>query len=449
MDETPRVSPHSRAAEIAVLGSILLDQDAIKNPALSRLKPQDFYFEQHRHIWRAALSLRDSGAPIDLTLLSEELRRTGQLDEAGGLNYLIGLAEEVPTSAHAEHYARIVSEKSYLRGLIRWNGQLMRHAYEQDMALEDLAALTSQPPALELGIKRTVSVADSITEVLAQADAGSGPKGVPTGLDDFDALTGGLEPGRFYVLAARPGMGKSGLAFQIGAHVAMTCGRVLGFSLEMGAQEIAARVLASEARVDLKSFSRARRGDRAALNGRSWERLTYAQSKLALTDFDILPKPSLKLQELIDEVRAEHERLPLKLFILDYLQLVQLTGRAGDNPVQRVTAITTALKALAMELQIPVLALSQLSRAVEQRPNHRPMLSDLRESGSVEQDADVVFFIYRDEYYNSKTDQQGIAELIVGKQRNGPLDTVKVQFHAAFVRFQNLAAEFYGSAAAD
>jgi len=449
MDNVPRVLPHSEGAEIAVLGSILLDPDALTRPAIGKLTPEDFYFEKHRHIWRAALSLRASGAPTDLTLITEELNRSGQLDEAGGLSYLIGLGDQVPTSAHAEHYAQVVSEKAYLRRTIRWHSGLMVHAYDQDLALEDLAALTTQPPALDLGLKRTVSVADSIAEVLAQAESGTGPQGVPTGLGDFDELTGGLEPGRLYVLAARPAMGKSGLAFQFGAHVALTTGRVLGFSLEMGAQEIAARVLASEARVDLKSLSQARRGDRTALNGRAHERLTYAQSKLALTDFDILPKPALKLQELIDEVRAEHERAPLKLFILDYLQLVQINGRAGDNPVQRVTAITTALKALAMELQIPVLALSQLSRAVEQRPNHRPMLSDLRESGSVEQDADVVFFIYRDEYYNPHTDQQGIAELIVGKQRNGPLGTVKVQFHSAFVRFQNLAAEFYGQSAAD
>ena len=441
--------PRNEQAEIAVLGGILLDTDAISKPAVGRLVPEDFYAEKHRHIWRAALNLRAGGAPSDLALMAEELTRAGRLDDAGGLGYLIGLSEGVPTAAYAEHYARVVSEKAWLRQLIRWNGRLTSHALDQDLALEDLASLSQQPPALEIGAPRTVSVADSIAEVINQAETGSGAQGVPTGLSDFDELTGGLEPGRLYVLAARPGMGKSGLAFQFGAHVALHSGRVLGFSLEMGAQEIGARIVASEARVDLKQLMLARRGDRTALNGRAWERLMSAQARLSLVAFDILPKSSLKLQEMIDEVRAEHQRSPLKLFILDYLQLVQLSGRAGDNPVQRVTAITTALKALAMELNIPVLALSQLSRAVEQRPNHRPMLSDLRESGSVEQDADVVFFIYRDEYYNPNTDQQGIAEIIVGKQRNGPLGTVKVQFHSAFVRFQNLAAEFYSGAAAD
>ena len=445
MDETPRVAPHNGNAEIAVLGSILLDPDALTQPAVSRLVAEDFYFEKHRHIWRAALSLQGDGAPVDLVLLQEALKRAGMLDEAGGASYLIGLAEQTPTSVYAEHYAQIVTEKAYLRRLIRWNGGLIAHAYEQDMALEDLVLLTAQPPALDLGVKRTVSVSDSVAEVLAQAEQGSGPQGVPTGLTDLDELTGGLENGRLYVLAARPGMGKSGLAFQAGTNVAMRTGRVLGFSLEMGAQEIASRILASEARVELKSLSAARRGDRTALSGRSWERLTYAQSKLALTEFDILPKPNLKLQELIDEVRAEHQRSPLRLFILDYIQLVRVTGRAGENAVQRVTEITTALKSLAMELDIPVLALSQLSRAVEQRPNHRPMLSDLRESGSVEQDADVVLFIYRDEYYNPQTDQQGIAEIIVGKNRNGPLGTVKTQFHGSFVRFNDLAAQFYGA----
>lgn len=436
-----RVAPFSDPAEVSVLGSVLLDPDIITAGHVAALIPQDFYGHRHQVIWRAMLALHADGEPAgDLTLLHAHLSRTGQLDEAGGLTYLTGLSDLTPTAAHADHYALIVREHAHRRALIRHANDVQRHVYAGDLALEDLQTLAAAPPALELGDEDgLVHLADALADVLAQAEDGSGSRGLPTGLSDLTDTINGLEAGRLYVLAARPAMGKSALAFQMAAHVAQTGGRVLGFSLEMPASEISARILASDARVSLERLTKARRGDVGALNARDRERLRHHSTQLSAARLDILPKPGLRLHELMDEVRRAHAREPLALFVLDYIQLVQLSGRGGDNANARITEITTALKRLALELDIPVLALSQLSRNVESRGDRRPTLSDLRDSGSIEQDADVVMFIYRDEYYNKETDQQGVAEIIIGKNRNGPAGTVKAMFQAAYVRFNDLA----------
>ena len=442
-----RVPPHRLEAEIAVLGSILLDNEMMSEPAVGQLVPEDFYREGHRLIWRAFQALRaernEQGQPssIDLVTVLGQLTRQGQLDNAGGMVYLAGLGDQVPTAARADHYARIVLEMSNLRRKIRHAGEVMRACYDQQMPLEDIDQLASESPQLKFGGDDVVRLGGVVGKVLAQAAEGNRPRGYTTGLKDLDAQIRGLEPGRLYVVAARPGFGKTALAAQMGLAVSQTAGRVLMFSLEMPAEEIATRLVCSEARVDLVRLSQSSEGDKTALNERDWQRLTRAQERLDNAPFDILTKNGLLLQSLIDQVRREHQREPLKLFVLDYLQLVQVSGRAGENATQRVTMITTALKGLAMELGIPVMALSQLSREVEKRPNHRPMLSDLRESGSVEQDADVVMFIYRDEKYHPDTDQPGIAEIIVGKQRNGPTGTVRTTFLAAFVRFVDLAED--------
>lgn len=452
-DLTPRVPPHNLDAEISVLGSVLIDNDQLSNPVVSQLDGGDFYRDGHRKIWNCLAKLRGvigsngQPGPVDLTTLGEELLRRGQLDEVGGLSYLIGLGEQTPTAAYAEHYARIVLEKAHLRRLISFGGRLMAAAYTGEQPLEDIDALASQAPQFELAREGLVSITDDLESVLQQAQDGSGPQGAPTGLADLDREIGGLEAGRLYVLAARPGFGKTALAFQMAAHVASTWGRVLGFSLEMPTEEISARLVCSDARVDLARFSEARRGKSDVLSVHDWDRLGDARKRLAGARLDMLARPGLKLQELLDTVRREHARDPLALFVLDYVQLVQVSGKAGENAVQRVTLISNALKALAMELGIPVLALAQLSRAVEQRPNHRPLLSDLRESGSLEQDADVVVFIYREEMYDKSTDQQGVAEIIIGKQRNGPTGTVKVQYLSRFTRFTNLAYSSYSGSA--
>jgi replicative DNA helicase len=443
-----RVPPHNLDAEIAVLGSVVLEPDSLLNRSVSQLKASDFYSERHRLIWSAFAPLRaqltedNQPGPVDLVLLSEELTRQGKLDDAGGLSYLLGLSDQTPTSAYAEHYARIVLEKAHLRAHISHAASVMRHAYDSDIALEDLDVLAGQPPRLTLTEAPVVRLGSVLGTVLDEAEHGTGNPGLSTGMSDLDNLIGGLEPGRLYILAARPAMGKTACAFQLLTTAARHGGRGLGFSLEMPAEEIGARLVCSEARVDLSRFAAARRGKTlnfTNLNGRDWERLRHAESVLGQLPLDILVKRGLSLSTLVDEVRRAHQQEPLSLFVLDYIQLVEV-GSGYGNRNQDIGAITAALKSLAMELNIPVLALSQLSRDVEKRPNHRPMLSDLRDSGSLEQDADVVLFIYRDEYYNKETDQQGIAEIIVGKQRNGPVGTVKVSFHSSFTRFASLAS---------
>ncbi|MFC6659331.1 replicative DNA helicase [Deinococcus multiflagellatus] len=316
---------------------MLLDNDALTNTAVSQLQPADFYQAKHRLIWAAVPALRDARTqdgqpgPVDLITLSAELTRRGQLDEAGGLTYLMGLADQVPTAVYAEHYARIVLEKATLRGKIAAAGKLMQACYDQAVPLEEIDAMTALIPNLtrfDSGLER---VGDTVRAVLEQAAQGTGPNGAPTGLKDLDELMGGLEPGRLYVLAARPAMGKTAAAFQMAVHVARVRGRVLGFSLEMPTEEITARLLCSEARVDLKRFSESRRGQ-GNLNDRDWERLTHAGAHLDGLRLDMLAKPGLKLQELLDAVRQAHRDEPLSLFVLDYLQLVQVSGRAGRTP---------------------------------------------------------------------------------------------------------------------
>ena len=446
-DAAPRVPPHSEAAEISLLGSVLLDNDQLTHPVVGQITPESFYRAGHRLIWSCFATLRErrgsdgSPGPVDLTTLAEELMRRGQLDDAGGLPYLIGLSEKTSTAVYAEHFARIVLEKAHLRQVIKHAGETMRAAYDQQLPLEDIDALAAGAPRMEFGEADIVRGGNLLGSVLEQANSGTGRRGAPTGLTDLDDAVGGFEGTRLYVIGARPGMGKTAAAFQTAANVAATTGRVLGFSLEMPAEEIMTRLVCSEARVDLSRFTAAQRG-KAQLSERDWERLRAAESNLGTLPLDIVKKQNLFLHQLTDMVRREHQRDPLSMFVLDYLQLVKVAGRSGGNRTQEVGEISRELKSLALELQIPVLALSQLNRGVEDRPNKRPQLSDLRESGSVEQDADVVMFIYRDEVYTKDkcaVEDLGTAEFIIGKQRNGPTGTVRVKYHAPFTRFSNLA----------
>ena len=439
-----RTPPQNLEAEQSVLGSILLDNEVYAQIE-GTLQAEHFYKESHRKIWRACERLFRRNEPMDLVTLTEELRQTGELEAVGSVPYLIGLADSVPTAAYADSYARIVAEKAVLRDLISASGSIMQTAYDQALPLEQILD-KAESGIFELSSnKRTHAfegmpslVADSFAQINELFTNPDPITGLRTGFKELDNMTAGLQPSSLNVLAARPSMGKTALALTIGQAVALREGTTVGiFSLEMSAVQLVMRMLCSEARVDM---SRVRNGQ---LSDRDFQRLADTAGRMSEAKIFIDDAADMTVMELRSRSRrlmAEHN---LGLIVIDYLQLMQGSSRSGggENRQQEISSISRGLKALARELDIPVLVLSQLSRAVESRPNKRPMLSDLRESGAIEQDADLVMFIYRDEYYDPHSEKQGIAEIILGKQRNGPVGTVELQFHNAHVRFNDLAKQ--------
>jgi replicative DNA helicase len=407
--------------------------------------PETFYAEAHRKIYAAMQALRSQGRPVDLVTLSEELSRRGQLEEVGGTAYLLQLSEATPTAAYAEHYARIVAEKWTLRRLIQAAGEAMRLAYEEAGSLDEILD-TAGKKILEVALTKTHTEARPMRELVHETfehiealfqNKGE-VAGVRTGFKELDGLIGTLGPGSLNIIAARPAMGKTAFALTIAQNAALKEGVGVGiYSLEMPAAQLTLRMMCSEARIDM---NRVRLGQ---LTDRDFSRLVDVASRLSEAPIYIDDTPDLTLMELRARARRLVSQNRVGLIIIDYLQLMSGpgSGKSGENRQQEIAAISRGLKALARELGIPIIALSQLSRAVEARPNKRPMLSDLRESGSIEQDADLVMFIYRDEYYNRHSEKAGIAEIIVGKQRNGPTGTVELQFHASHVRFNDLARE--------
>jgi replicative DNA helicase len=407
--------------------------------------PEAFYAEAHRKIYAAMQALRSQGRPVDLVTLSEELSRRDQLEEVGGTAYLLQLSEATPTAAYAEHYARIVAEKWTLRRLIQAAGEAMRLAYEEAGSLDEILD-TAGRKILEVALTKTDTEAmpmrELVTKTFEHIEALFQNKGevagVRTGFKELDQLIGTLSPGSLNIIAARPAMGKTAFALTIAQNAALKEGVGVGiYSLEMPAAQLTLRMMCSEARIDM---NRVRLGQ---LTDRDFSRLVDVASRLSEAPIYIDDTPDLTLMELRARARRLVSQNQVGLIIIDYLQLMSGpgSGKSGENRQQEIAAISRGLKALARELGVPIIALSQLSRAVEARPNKRPMLSDLRESGSIEQDADLVMFIYRDEYYNPHSEKAGIAEIIVGKQRNGPTGTVELQFHASHVRFNDLARD--------
>ncbi len=436
-----RTPPHNLEAEQSVLGSILLDNEAYAHLE-GALTPEHFYKESHRKIFRSIERLFRRGEPMDLVTLTEDLRQAGELEGVGSVPYLIGLADSVPTAAYAENYAKIVVEKAVLRDLIGASGVIMQTAYDQSAPLEQILD-KAESSIFELSSRKRshnfegmgTLVTDTfahINELFANPDPVSGLR---THFKELDIMTAGLQASSLNVLAARPSMGKTAFALTIGLNAALREKASVGiFSLEMSAVQLVTRMLCSEARVDM---SRVRNGQ---LSDRDFQRLADTAGKMSEARIFIDDNADLTVMELRSRARrlmAEHQ---LGLIIVDYLQLMSGSGRSvSENRQQEISAISRSLKALARELDVPILVLSQLSRAVESRPNKRPMLSDLRESGAIEQDADLVMFIYRDEYYDSQSEKQGVAEIIIGKQRNGPTGQLELQFHNAHVRFNDLA----------
>ena len=445
-----KLPPHSLEAEQAVLGGLLLENGAWDRIA-DQVGESDFYRQDHRQLLRAITRLIAENKPADVVTVAELLQSMGELDAVGGLPYLVSLTSNTPSAANIRRYAEIVRERAVLRKLVetatsiadsayapsgRSAGQLLDEAEAKIFEIAESGHRSNQgfqeiQPLLKSAVERI--------DELYHRDNPSEVTGIPTGYTDIDRMTSGLQPGDLIIVAGRPSMGKTAFSLNIAEHVALDTGLpVAVFSMEMGAQQLVMRMIGSVGRLDQHKL---RIGQ---LKDDDWQRLTYALGKLNDAPFFIDETPALNALEL----RARARRLmrqcggKLGLVVVDYLQLMSSASQ-GENRATEISEISRSLKALAKELNCPVIALSQLNRSLEQRPNKRPVMSDLRESGAIEQDADVIMFIYRDEVYNPESQDKGKAEIIIGKQRNGPIGMVPLAFLGEHTRFENLA--FAGS----
>ncbi|MBA3365651.1 MAG: replicative DNA helicase [Actinobacteria bacterium] len=435
------VPPQNLDAEESVLGAMMLSPGAI-GAVSETLDAGDFYRESHGKIFKAALALYAKGEPVDAITLVDELEERGELEDVGGRVRVHELAALVPATANAAHYARIVREMATLRGLIRAGMQIAQLGWERPGETPDLVD-QAERVVFELSQSRVTSEFTHIETLLKESferitelyEAGKDVTGVPSGFRDLDRLTSGFQPGNLIIVAARPSMGKSALGLCMAANLAVRHDTPVAlFTLEMSKAEVTQRLMCSEAKVESQ---RLRNGKLAQDD---WPRLTAACDKLAKAPIFVDDAGSVTMMEIRSKARRLKSKEPsLGLIIVDYLQLMT-SGSSAENRVQEVSQISRSLKVLARDLDIPILAMSQLSRAVEQRHDKRPILSDLRESGSLEQDADLVMFIYRDEYYNDESDQQGLAEVILSKHRNGPTATEKLSFLSRYAKFADLAA---------
>ena len=439
-----RTLPHNLEAEKSVLGAILIHNDAF-NHAAELIDSRDFFRDAHRRIFDKMVALSERTEAIDLVTLKEELRRSGELEEVGGPAYIASLADGVPRSANVEHYARIVKEKATLRNLIHSANRILADAYQAEEDA-DLILDGAEKAIFEIAEDRIregfVPLRDLVQSSFATIEKLQQHKGlvtgVPTGFVDLDEMTSGLQPSDLVLVAARPSMGKTSFVLNIAQHIGTQTEMTVGFfSLEMSKEQLFMRMLTSEARIDAHRF---RSG---YLNEKDYGRLSHALGTLAEARVFIDDTASIGVLEMRAKARRLQAEHGLHLLIIDYIQLMQGRGRF-ESRQQELASISRSLKGLAKELKIPIVALSQLSRAPETRSDHRPQLSDLRESGALEQDADLVMFIFREEQYRTEDGQpnqeaEGVAEIIVGKQRNGPTGVVKLAFIKEHTRFENLA----------
>lgn len=434
-----RILPHSIEAEQSVIGAMIMDRDAIVS-ASEIITGEDFYNKQYGVLFETMVALHDAGSAVDLVTLQNKLREKDVPPEVSSPEFIRDLITAVPTSANIKYYANIVAEKATLRRLIRLNEEIANTCYAGKESLEEILE-TTEKRVFDLVQRRNtgdfVPIRQVVMDAMERIERASKNKGnvtgIATGFIDLDYKTAGLQPSDLVLIAARPSMGKTAFVLNVAENIAFKQDMTVAmFSLEMSKEQFVNRLFSMEARVDAQHI---RTGN---LNDAEWESLIESAGIIGKSRLIIDDTPGITVAELRSKCRKFKLEFDLKLVIIDYLQLMSGSGRRSDNRQQEISDISRALKALARELHVPVVALSQLSRAVEQRPDHRPMLSDLRESGAIEQDADVVMFLYRDDYYNPDTEKKGIMEVIIAKQRNGPIGTVELVWMPEYTKFANL-----------
>ncbi len=433
-----RILPHSVEAEQSVIGSMILDREAIV-VASELISGEDFYNKQYGILFESMVELNNEGSPVDLVTLQNRLKEKDVPPEVSSLEFVRDLITAVPTSANIKYYANIVAEKSTLRRLIRLNEEIANTCYVGKESLEYILEDTEKR-VFQLVQRRNTDdfvpirqvVMNAMDKIETSAKNKGSVTGIPTGFTDLDYRTAGMQPSDLVLIAARPSMGKTAFVLNIAQHVAFKQNMPVAiFSLEMSKEQLVNRMFSLESSVDAQKL---RTGQ---LNDQEWERLIESAGVIGRSNLIIDDTPGISISELRSKCRKFKLEKGLSMIIIDYLQLMSGSGRS-DSRQQEISDISRALKGVARELSVPVLALSQLSRAVEQRPDHRPMLSDLRESGAIEQDADVVMFIYRDDYYNHDSEKKGVSEIIIAKQRNGPIGTVELAWLPEYTKFANL-----------
>ena len=446
-----KLPPHSVEAEQSVLGGLLLEASAL-DKITDLMTADDFYRQEHRLIFRQIVRLSEQAKPVDVITVAEALEISGELDKVGGLPYLGGLAQNVPSAANIRRYGEIVRERSIMRKLAEVGTDIASSAYnptgrdaaqlldEAESKVFEIAEAGSKGKQGFIAMPPLLSQVVERIETLYARDNPSDITGTATGFTDLDRMTSGLQPGDLVIVAGRPSMGKTAFSINIAENVAMDSKLPVAiFSMEMGATQLAMRMLGSVGKLNQHDLRTGR------LQDDDWGRLTHALGKLNDAPIHIDESAALSALDLRARSRRLHRQSNgLGLIVVDYLQLMSSNaGKASENRATEISEISRSLKALAKELHVPVIALSQLNRSLEQRPNKRPVMSDLRESGAIEQDADLILFIYRDEVYNSDSPDKGKAEIIIGKQRNGPIGKVELAFRGEYTRFDNLASGSY------
>jgi replicative DNA helicase len=438
VENTLNTAPHSMEAEQSVIGAMMLDREAIV-VVTEILKAEDFYKQSHKEMFEAILSLNEKGEPVDLITIIEELKQRGVLDVAGGVNYITDIANSVPTTANIKYYAKIVEEKAILRRLIKASNEILNISYG---ATEEIDFIIDKAEKLIFDIAENRAVGDFVAvknvlidylDILNTLSTNQGKiTGIPTGFTDMDSAMSGLQKSDLIIIAARPAMGKTAFALNIAKHAAIASGKPVAiFSLEMSKEQLVQRLISAQANVDSHKLST---GD---LTDEDWSSITQAMAVLAKANLYIDDTPNVTVMEMRGKCRRLKLEKDLGLVVVDYLQLMSGSGKTESRQLE-IAEISRSLKGLAKELNCPVIALSQLSRAPEMRADHRPVLSDLKESGSIEQDADIVMFLYRDDYYHPDSEKKNIAEVIISKYRAGSTGTIELAWLGQYVKFANL-----------